>query len=144
MPSMLKSLGDRAEGLLTLDQVPPASAGDQIPAIAQFNKEMDAADMNGENDRNSVGIQGWLATHAIGIVAARVDGEVDKKSLRAELETNAPVDLFGLLKWTPAAAGPGEYQRLSNGQLYTGEAKGGDVVLTSPDPVDGFELAGAK
>jgi branched-chain amino acid transport system substrate-binding protein len=144
MPSMLKSLGDRAEGLLTLDQVPPASAGDQIPAIAQFNKEMDAADMNGENDRNSVGIQGWLAMHAIGIVAARVDGAVDKKSLKAELDTNTPVDLLGLLEWTPAAAGPGDYRRLSNGQLYTGEVKGGKVVLTSPDPVDGFELAGVK
>lgn len=143
-PSMLKALGERAEGLLTLDQVPPASAGDQIPAMAQFNKEMDAAGMKGENDRDSVGVQGWLSVHAIAIVASRIEGEIDNTSLIAELDTKTPVDLVGLLEWTPAAAGPGQYERLSNGQLYVGEVKDGEVVLTNSEPVDGFALAGVK
>jgi hypothetical protein len=135
---MLNELGDRTEGLLTLDQLPPASSGDQFPAIAQFNEEMDAAGNDGEDDRAIQAIQAWLAVHAIALVGEKVQGQLNNETLVAELDKAEPVDLMGLLEWTPTAEGPGDYDRLSNGNLYLSEVQGGELTLVEPEPFDGF------
>jgi ABC-type branched-subunit amino acid transport system substrate-binding protein len=119
---------------------PPVTDND-IPAIKQYNAEMDAAlaagDKNAVASKRAPVFPEWLAAYAFGQVAKTITGPITAESMTKALNTVQNVDLAGAIPpWTPSKSG-GMLARVSNpyGWFVKYDAQGNET-LAAPAAVD--------
>jgi ABC-type branched-subunit amino acid transport system substrate-binding protein len=120
--------------------VPPAT-DNAVPAIATFNKEMNAAAAAGISNA-AVGNRDesteftWLSTHAFFDLAKTIKGAVTNTSVLAALKTAKSINVEGLITWSPAAKGLPMFGRVTDGGIaYWGPVKNGVYTPSSHAPV---------
>jgi branched-chain amino acid transport system substrate-binding protein len=137
----LDSLGDLADGLLGGAPVPKVNiAGKNPPSLAQYVREMKAANsFDADNTRNT-GIAAWVAVHAIAEAAKGLTGTVDGPALLDVLQKSPGLDLPVVGTWVPGATGPfANYKRVSNGTGFYLEYLG-DGKWKTLKPVKGADM----
>jgi ABC-type branched-subunit amino acid transport system substrate-binding protein len=139
---VIKSAGnsDFATGAYLASAYPPVTDND-VPAVKQYNAEMDAQQASG--DQNAVASKRgpvfpeWLAAYAFGQIAKTITGPITAESVTKALNTVKDVDLGGAIPpWTPSS-GRGMLARVSNpyGWFVKVDAQGNET-LADPQAVD--------
>ncbi|MGW0591083.1 ABC transporter substrate-binding protein [Streptosporangium sp. NPDC002607] len=133
----IKALGPDAEGILLTSQVRPLSQGDD-PAVAQFDKEMDAIDPSMKKDENAELV--WGAYVLFQKVAERLD-TVDSASVSTTMSNlSRPVEtgITGPYSTVGKTAPMANTPRLFNPTVFNTEIRNGTVIVTSDAPIDPF------
>jgi branched-chain amino acid transport system substrate-binding protein len=119
---------------------PPVNANN-IPAVAQFNKEMDAELASGDKhaavDTRRHVLAQWLAMYAFGQIAKTIQGPITASSVVKALDTVQNLDMQGAIPpWTPSKSN-GLLARVSNpsGWFVKFDANGNESVV-SPQAID--------
>jgi hypothetical protein len=133
------------------EQLPPISATTAYPAMKTWSDEINAAGMSGVTNINDANAEnGWLSVWAIAkFYAQQMKGAaLTGPALYAALtsDTTKPVDLFGIMSWTPGASGPTGYGRMASGEFWPSQVSGGSgtIVLNAHAPVDFYTAIGLK
>ncbi|WP_239332173.1 ABC transporter substrate-binding protein [Frankia sp. CiP3] len=92
---MIKTLGSAADGLVLVGSMPPAS-DNTIPAIKQFNSELDAAGVAADT-RSEGAMTAWATVHLVAQYAAKLT-TIDGESLANALNTAGEIDFSPLPK----------------------------------------------
>jgi ABC-type branched-subunit amino acid transport system substrate-binding protein len=136
--------GDAGSRLLVFQQVPPISAADKFPVIAQMRKDLQARKDGGDQDvdmlPNASTIAGYLGVRAIAKLAATIPDITNQKLLDA-LNGGTPLD-NGL---TPpidySKSGPVDgFSRVPASWGYSLTVKDGQLVLASDEPFNVITL----
>jgi hypothetical protein len=131
-------MGSLADGITTISPFPP-STDEENPGIVEYNKQLDAAGVGNEPiDRRPSGINAWLSVHAVAEVIKSIDGEVSRESLTEALKEHGPIDLYGLLTWSPSVLGGGnaEFPRVPPTAQSFYRFDGDRLVDAGLDPVE--------
>ncbi|MGI5159286.1 ABC transporter substrate-binding protein [Microbispora sp. CA-102843] len=133
----IKALGADAEGILLTSQVRPLSQSDD-PAIAQFDKEMDAIDPAVKKDENAELV--WGAYVLFQKVAERLDSVGTESVSTAMSNLSEPVEtgITSPYTTTGKTAPMANTPRLFNPTVFNTEIKNGALVVTSDTPIDPF------
>jgi ABC-type branched-subunit amino acid transport system substrate-binding protein len=150
-PAGFKTMGAVAEGISLAEELPPYTATSVYPALKTWDDQISAAGMTGVTNINDANAEnGWLGVWAI---KKFYDQEMQGKDLTGPAlydaltsDTTKPVDLFGILSWTPGASGPTGYGRVANSEFWPSHVANSDgtIVLDSPTPVNFFATIGLK
>jgi ABC-type branched-subunit amino acid transport system substrate-binding protein len=150
-PAGYKSFGSIATGISLAEQLPPITATTAYPAMATWSGQISAAGMSGVTNISDANAEnGWLSVWAIAkfydqqMKGAALTGPALYAALTSD--TSTPVDLFGIMSWTPGASGPDGYGRMASGDFWPSHVSGdsGTIVLNSSDPVDFYTTVGLK
>jgi ABC-type branched-subunit amino acid transport system substrate-binding protein len=142
--SNLSTFGSSADGMYITSSFPPATASGQFPGIKNFNAEMDAAGKAGiasTDIRSAQAVTSWLAVHAVATAAKSTSGLLDSAGLIAELKAAQSIDVEGLINWTPNAAGPTNFPRVTNSNVYLEKVSSGQLQLVNNAPVNYFQVS---
>jgi ABC-type branched-subunit amino acid transport system substrate-binding protein len=140
LAAKLGKTGGPLEGAVLASAYPPVSATTN-PGIAQFTKEMNAAQAAGDKNAGpadrSIAISSWVAVHAFANLAKTITGDVTSASVLTALNTAKDIDLAGITSpWTPSSKKVGVFPAISNTEGYFITIKDGVKVLDGTDPVD--------
>jgi ABC-type branched-subunit amino acid transport system substrate-binding protein len=148
-PAGYKAMGSVANGMNLAEELPPATATATYPGLQTFADQTSAAGMSSVTNINDAYAENaWL-----GVWGAKkfYDQEMQGKELTAPAlfdaltaDTTKPVNLFGIVNWTPGASGPKGYGREANSGFWVAHVTNGGIVLDSPEPVDFFAAIGLK
>jgi ABC-type branched-subunit amino acid transport system substrate-binding protein len=141
----LHTFGSLANGMYITSSFPPATAATKFPGIKAFNSEMAAAGRSGvasTNVRSAQAITSWVAVHAIALAAKGTSGLLTAHALTVALKKSRVINVEGLLKWRPTAAGPKDFPRVTNSNVYLEKVVSKKLILQSKNPVDYFKAAG--
>jgi branched-chain amino acid transport system substrate-binding protein len=135
-------LSDKGASLVLGAGVPPARA--DLEGTKKFLADLEAggADMSEPENEAYAAVKGWLDMWALKRLSERVEGDVTKEAMIEATEAataDNPVDLFGLLSWTPGEEGPSEYANQPNAETYALKVVDGKLELLSPEPVDAWD-----
>ena len=148
-PAGFKAMGSVADGMNLAEQLPPATATAAYPGLQTWADQISAAGMSGVTNINDAYAENsWLSVWAI---KKFYDQDMHGQTLTAPAlygalasDTTKPVDLFGILHWTPGATGPKGYGRDANSTFWIAHVANSAIVLNSPTPVDYFAAVGLK
>jgi len=150
-PAGYKSFGAIASGMNLAEQLPPISATTAYPAMRTWSGQIEAAGMSGVTNIDDANAEnGWLSVWAIAkFYAQQMKGAaLTGPALYAALtgDTTTPVNLFGIMRWTPGASGPTGYGRMASGDFWPSQVSGssGSIVLGAHAPVDFYTAVGLK
>ncbi|ONH33346.1 branched-chain amino acid ABC transporter substrate-binding protein [Pseudofrankia asymbiotica] len=133
----LKSLGDKANGLLVAAGLPLVTS--DMPGIKRFKDEM--AKYQPKADIDQVSLNAWMGTWAFAQVARTIKGDVTRASTLDAFSKLTNFNVFGLLPdgytTTKDFDFPG-LGRLFNHQIVEGVVKDGKLVQTSDGYVPVF------
>ncbi len=90
--------------------------------ITAFRNDIAAAKLGGDPvNYSAASVAGWVAVDAIGKLAAKIKGTVNKTTLitaaRKVKKTN-PINLYGVFSWAPGSSGPAAAPRYRAGTGY--------------------------
>jgi hypothetical protein len=152
-----KSMGDIANGFLLAGTIPPAKAT-SIPAIATYNKQVDA--VNGPEDaRRMYGQLQWIDTFAFAAIVKTMKGTIDHNTFVTAMQkwpaskgilinptvlSAKPDPKQTLWTWYPNKKGPAISPRTSNGLVWTAEVVNQVVVVKTAKPVNVFQIMKIK
>jgi ABC-type branched-subunit amino acid transport system substrate-binding protein len=121
-------IGAPADGMV-LGGTAPTFRDTTYPGIRKFVADMKAAGKDDPSLMKAVGVNGWLSVYAVAAIAKNVKGNLDNVSLLAALrKQKKPIDLFGLVSFSPGASGPAAFPRWSSIKEYFETVKNGQVV----------------
>lgn len=152
-PAGFKTMGSVAQGINLAEQLPPYTATSAYPGLKTWADQIAASGMSSVTNINDSNAEnGWLGVWAIKkfwdqqMAGKDITGPALYDALAAD--TSTPVDLFGILSWTPGASGPKSYGRITNSGFWPSHVadSSGTIVLDSPQPqpVDFFAAIGLK
>lgn len=138
--------GGALDGSLLVSCVPPFSAADEFPAVADALAAFatyyeESGDVLASPDKlTTLGLQTYFATLATAEAMRTIgDAVIDGASVKAALDASEGIDV-GLSKpWVPSAPGPEGYSRVSNTFVYLCKVENGTSVLYQSEPIDGSE-----
>ena len=138
----IASLGELVEDVILAAPVPPLTATEEFPAIAQMLDDLAAAREAGveaadEDLIRSNSLRIWFAVQAVAAVANQ-SGAVDAGSLRDALESGKSFDLPIDPAWTPTTPGPEGFSEVSRPYAYASVMTDGEPVLAQPEPFNVF------
>jgi len=122
------------------------------PMMAKFRDQLAAQEKTGDEDaalgkQDLASLGGWLAVQALDQLAkdGSLKGDVTAASVTAALDGAKDVDLGGLIPpWTPTAAGPENFTRVSNTKNYLIVYDGTEPKLLTPEPLSIEDIAAGK
>lgn len=142
----LKTLGPVANGMFLDSSFPPVSASKQFPGIKTFNQQMTTAGKHGVQGtgiRDVNALASWVSVQATADVAAGTSGTLTASKLLSALHSaDKPINVEGLISWTPTAVGPKDFPRITISNVYLDKVVNQKVVLVSPKPINYFKVAG--
>jgi ABC-type branched-subunit amino acid transport system substrate-binding protein len=141
LPSELKALGSKADGLLVDSGLPLVTSS--LPGIVRYRQEM--AKYSAGQAIDTISLDGWLDTWAFAQVARTISGPVTRASVMSAFGNLTNFNVFGLLpqgfSTTKNFAFPG-LARLFNQDTVEGVVKNGVLVQTSAGYVPVFSKQG--
>jgi ABC-type branched-subunit amino acid transport system substrate-binding protein len=141
LPSELKALGSKADGVLVASGLPLVTSSE--PGIVKYRQEMSQYSASAAQDE--ISLDGWLDTWAFAQVARTIKGDVTRASVLSALGSLTNFNVFGLLpagfSTTKNFAFPG-LSRLFNQETVEGVVKNGQLVQTSTGYVPVFTKQG--
>jgi len=147
-PRDIAMMGGRdaiTENDIEFTALPPLSATDRFPAVAEFASDMDAELAAGDAGaaaelRTGGTLQAWLTVQIIAREASELT-TIDAPSLLRALRTRPTVDTMGLTPpWAPSRTGPPGFPRATNLFGYLVSQWSGVEVLTDPTPFSPFQV----
>jgi branched-chain amino acid transport system substrate-binding protein len=142
--AMISNFAAELEGSLIVGVVPPFSAADQYPAVAEAVEDMDAYyeetgdEQAAPEKRRTLALREYLMVRAFAEVAEELD-EITAEAVKQAYQTSEGIDVGLDHPWVPSNPGPEGYSRVSNPWMYLMEIKGGEAVLAQDEPVDALE-----
>jgi ABC-type branched-subunit amino acid transport system substrate-binding protein len=94
---------------------------------------------------SAASMMGWVAVDAMGKLAAKIKGDVDKTSLAAAARATTkknPIDIYGYFKWAPGSPGPAAVPRFRNGTGFAHRWTNGRWTLA--DQFDTWKILGYR
>jgi ABC-type branched-subunit amino acid transport system substrate-binding protein len=141
LPSELKALGSKADGLLVDSGLPLVTSSEA--GIVRYRQEMAKYAPNQAED--TISLDGWVDTWAFAQVARTIKGDVTRASVMSAFGSLTNFNVFGLLpagfSTTKDFAFPG-LSRLFNQYTVEGVVKNGELVQTSAGYVPVFTKQG--
>jgi branched-chain amino acid transport system substrate-binding protein len=135
----LDTLGPLAKGIGFTGSLPPASETSGSKQLRRFTAQFAASAKKGTIDDvplGATGVSTWLAFEALKQVTADAQ-TIDRASLVSAMNAAKNIDLYGIIpSWTPTAAGPAGFSRISNPFEYISEWNGKKYVLVQKKPFD--------
>lgn len=124
----------------------PAPASSKAPGIATYRKQLAASGAgNDPNNFSQEAVVTWLEFWALRKLADRVKGSVTKEALIAQARKTTvknPIDLFGLVKWTPGKKGPAAYPDAPDSNVYPLKFSNGAYVDVQKTPFNVYQRLG--
>jgi ABC-type branched-subunit amino acid transport system substrate-binding protein len=141
-PTSYASMPNGGDGMYVGQALPPANTE---PRFQPFRDQLKAAGLD-DNPVNFDGVsaKAWLSTWALKKLCDSITGPCNKQTLLKAARTAKPIDLFGILKWDPAAKGPAAYPYQTVGSAYVLKVANSDLQLATKTPVDYFATLGIK
>jgi len=132
--------GGALVGALMMETVPPLSAAKSFPELKRAQAEMNAEYKSGDaaaapNKTTTMSYREWLAVQAFAKVAKGLPN-VTAATVMKGFQTAKNLKLGLVPPWTPSAAGPAGFTRVSNPWMYLITVKNGQEVLYQKKPVD--------
>jgi ABC-type branched-subunit amino acid transport system substrate-binding protein len=137
LPSELKALGSKADGLLVASGLPLVTSS--MPGVVKYRQEMGQYAAGQALD--AISMNAWLGTWAFAQVARTISGPVTRASVIAAFSQLTNFNVFGLLPpgfTTAKTFGFPGLTRLFNQDTIEGVVKNGEVVQTSAGYVPVF------
>jgi ABC-type branched-subunit amino acid transport system substrate-binding protein len=122
-------IGAPSEGMLIASDL-PTFRDTQYKGIKHFLADMKAAGKDSDPVNLKVtGIATWATAYGIKAVSQKIKGEVNNKSLLAALRSQKkPINIEGLVDWTPGGKGPAALPRWVTMTDYWVTFRGGKAV----------------
>jgi ABC-type branched-subunit amino acid transport system substrate-binding protein len=136
------STGGTLEGSMLIGVLPPSSTVKQYPGLATIDKSINSyykatKDPNAAPTASTAITElAWLDVYALAKITKPVTGTLTPASVMTALQNAKNVNLLGLIKWTPNAAGPTGFTRISNPNEFLITVKNGKEVLYKSKPVN--------
>jgi ABC-type branched-subunit amino acid transport system substrate-binding protein len=127
----------------TPDATQPAPGNKLVTA---FRADITASGLDKDTvNFSAASMMGWVAIDAIGKLAARIKGDVNKASIIAATHSvtrKNPIDIYGVFKWAPGSTGPAAVPRFRNGTGFTHKWTNGRWVPVGQ--VDTWKILGYR
>jgi ABC-type branched-subunit amino acid transport system substrate-binding protein len=130
VPSVLKSLGKNADGLVIADGLPPVTSSST--GVKRYNQEMKKYEPKATLDE--ISLNSWLGTWAFAKVAGTISGPITRASVLAAFGNLTNFNVFGLLPSGYSTTKPFNFPSLSrvfNQDIIESVVKNGKIVQTS-------------
>ena len=130
VPSVLKSLGKNANGLVVACGLPPVTSSQ--PGVVRYNKEMKKYEPKATLDE--ISLNSWLGTWAFAQVARTISGPISRASVLSAFSNLTDFNVFGILPSGYSTTKPFNFPDLSrvfNQDIIEGVVKNGKIVQTS-------------
>jgi branched-chain amino acid transport system substrate-binding protein len=141
LPSELKALGSKADGVLVDSGLPIVTSS--LPGVVRFRREM--ATYSPGQALDAISMSGWLSTWAFAQVARTISGTVTRASVMSSFSNLTNFNVFGLLPSGFSTKSDFSFpglSRLFNQDTVEGVVKNGELVQTSVGYVPVFSKQG--
>ena len=140
--------GGPLDKALLVDAVPPDTDTKDFPALNTYHQEVQAELQSGDaaadiSQMQPLALLGWLDVHVLANVLKGIKGTVTAAAVKQAFESAKNLDTLGLTPpWTPSAAGPASYPRISNPWMWLFTVKNGTFVMQQTKPVNILKAMG--
>jgi len=123
-------IGAPAEGMLLGSIYPSFRDSAVYPGIKKFVADMQAAGKaSDEINLKPLGVNAWVSMYALAEAATWVKGPLNPQTLVAAMRAHKkPVNIQGLVTWTPGGKGPAAFPRWTSIKVYWETVRNGKVV----------------
>jgi ABC-type branched-subunit amino acid transport system substrate-binding protein len=146
----LESAGSLADGMAIVGYLPPVSASNLIPGVANYVKQMAAASAAGVPNASGLNLdpvseQGWLSVYAVQAVAKSITGPITNLTLLSALRQAKGLNIAGIVtNWSPSIPGPTGFSRIFNTSVWMTTVKNSTPVLLQNAPINVASIIGLK